>query len=361
MATDKGPETITLPWASDFHCHLRQGTMMETVTPMVEQGGVRTVLAMPNLTPPLTKTQMALDYGKQLQKLAPNVHFILTLYLNPDLTPEEIAKAAASGITAVKVYPSGVTTNSDWGVLDLKQYYPTFAAMQEHNMVLCLHGECPSDSEKGICILNAEERFLATLQELHREFPKLRIVLEHATTKAAVDCVKSLGDTVACTITAHHLHITVDDWAGQPHHFCKPVAKYPTDRDALREIAVSGHPRFFLGSDSAPHPRKAKQGEKPAAGVFTTPLLIPLMATLFDKLGCLDKLEGFVSTNGRNFYQLPPATTSDGSITLTRTAGLQVPDTYVVQGSAANADGEPDTIVPFMAGAQLAWSITSTH
>ncbi|KAJ2048639.1 dihydroorotase, partial [Coemansia sp. S2] len=229
-------DSLSLPWASDFHCHLRQGDMMDTVVPMVEQGGVRTVLAMPNLTPPLTTTQMAVDYGTALQKLAPSVHFILTLYLSPDLTPEEVAKAAAAGITAVKVYPSGVTTNSDWGVLDFKVYYPTFQAMQDHNMVLCLHGECPSDAKKGICILNAEERFLATLRELHQEFPRLRIVLEHATTKAAVDCVKSLGDTVACTITAHHLFITIDDWAGQPHHFCKPVAKYPSDRDALQDV-----------------------------------------------------------------------------------------------------------------------------
>ncbi|KAJ1897060.1 dihydroorotase [Kickxella alabastrina] len=348
------PASITLPWASDFHCHLRQGAMMETVTPMVEQGGVHTVLAMPNLTPPLTTTQMAVDYGKELQKLAPNVHFILTLYLNPALTPAEIAKAAAAGITAVKVYPSGVTTNSDWGVLDFKIYYPTFQAMQDANMVLCLHGECPSDAAKGICILNAEERFLATLCELHQAFPKLRIVLEHATTQAAVECVKSLGDTVGCTITAHHLFIIIDDWAGHPHHFCKPVAKFPHDRDALREVVKSGHPRFFLGSDSAPHPRSAKQGEKPAAGVFTTPILIPLMATLFDKMECLDKLEGFISTYGRQFYGLPEPT--DGTITLVRLP-LGVPAAYAVSGSAS--DGE--TVVPFMASTEIEWSIAKTE
>ncbi|KAJ2654230.1 dihydroorotase [Coemansia sp. RSA 1200] len=352
--SSKPIDTITLPWASDFHCHLRQGAMMETVTPMVEQGGVRTVLAMPNLTPPLTTAQMAYDYGKDLQQLAPKVKFILTLYLNPDLTPEEINKAAKLGITAVKMYPSGVTTNSDWGVVDLKMYYKTFHAMQENNMVLCLHGECPSDAEKGICILNAEERFLDTLRELHKDFPRLRIVLEHATTKAAVECVKSLGETVGCTITAHHLFITVDDWAGQPHHFCKPVAKFPDDRKALREVVMSGHPRFFLGSDSAPHPRKAKQGEKPAAGVFTTPILIPLLATLFEKLGCLDKLEAFVSTHGRGFYQLPAANsnTAEGSITLVRTAN-GVPAAYNVAGS----DVDGDTVVPFMSGQELAWQI----
>ncbi|KAJ2705907.1 dihydroorotase [Coemansia spiralis] len=344
------PDTITLPWASDFHCHLRQGAMMEAVTPLVEQGGVRTVLAMPNLTPPLTTTQMAVEYGQQLQALAPRVHFILTLYLNPELTPDEIQRAAAAGITAVKMYPSGVTTNSEWGVADLKAYYPTFAAMQEANMVLCLHGECPSDADKGICILNAEERFLDTLRELHGEFPRLRIVLEHATTRAAVECVKALGDTVGCTITAHHLFLTVDDWAGQPHHFCKPVAKFPSDRAALRDVVASGHPRFFLGSDSAPHPRHAKQGERPAAGVFTTPVLIPLLATLFETLGCLPRLEGFVSTHGRAFYQLPAP--GDATITLTRTAALKVPAAYTV-------GGQQETVVPFMAGAELAWSIAN--
>ncbi|KAJ1718876.1 dihydroorotase [Coemansia erecta] len=356
MTTNTDATTITLPWASDFHCHLRQGPMMETVTPMVEQGGVRTVLAMPNLTPPLTTADMAVEYGKSLQKLAPDVHFILTLYLNPKLTPDEIKKAAASGITAVKVYPSGVTTNSEWGVLDFKAYYPTFSAMQDAGMVLCLHGECPSDASKGICILNAEERFLSTLRELHQEFPRLRIVLEHATTKAAVDCVKSLGETVACTITAHHLYITIDDWAGHPHHFCKPVAKYPHDRDALREVVKSGHPRFFLGSDSAPHPRSAKQGEKPAAGVFTTPVLIPLMVSLFESMGCLDKLEGFISSHGRKFYGLSEK--PSGSITLTR-APFKVPTMYTIAGSDQGDGGA--TVVPFMAETEIPWSITRTE
>ncbi|KAJ2549461.1 dihydroorotase [Coemansia sp. RSA 1933] len=354
-ASKKTVDTIKLPWASDFHCHLRQDAMMETVTPMVEQGGVRTVLAMPNLTPPLTTAQMAYEYGQTLQQLAPNVKFILTMYLNPELTAEEINKAAGLGITAVKMYPSGVTTNSDWGVVDLKMYYATFQAMQDNNMVLCLHGECPSDADKGICILNAEERFLDTLRELHKDFPRLRIVLEHATTKAAVDCVKSLGDTVGCTITAHHLFITIDDWAGQPHHFCKPVAKFPDDRNALRDIVKSGHPRFFLGSDSAPHPRKAKQGEKPAAGVFTTPILIPLLATLFGKIGCLDKLESFVSTHGRAFYQLPAISAADSSaITLERTRS-KVPDSFSILGK----EDDDETVVPFMSGQELEWQIKS--
>lgn len=346
-------DTITLPYASDFHCHLRQGPMMETVTPMVRQGGVSTVLAMPNLIPPLTSTQMAVEYGQQLQKLAPDVHFILTMYLNPALTPEEIALAANNGITAVKVYPSGVTTNSDWGVLDFKQYYPTFQAMQHHNMVLCLHGECPSDAQKGICILNAEEKFLDTLRQLHQDFPKLRIVLEHATTRAAVECVKSLGDTVGCTITAHHLYITVDDWAGQPHHFCKPVAKYPSDRDALQEVVRSGHPRFFLGSDSAPHPRTAKQGEKPAAGVFTTPVLVPLLVGLFEKLGCIERLEGFLSTNGRKFYKLPPVDDKAPKLVLQKVPS-KVPETYGIKDTDSK-----ETVVPFMADKELDWKIIS--
>ncbi|KAJ2822143.1 dihydroorotase [Coemansia erecta] len=353
MASNNTPETLTLPWASDFHCHLRQGAMMETVTPMVTQGGVKTVLAMPNLTPPLTKTHMAVEYGQQLQKLAPDVHFILTLYLNPDLTPEEIKKAAGAGITA-------------WG--DDKQRLGS-SGLQGVLPDICgdggaQHGAVPARRVSFGCEqgdLHSERRGAVPGDPARaaRVVPQIAHCARARDHQGRGGLRKSLGDTVACTITAHHLFITVDDWAGQPHHFCKPVAKFPSDRDALQEVAKSGHPRFFLGSDSAPHPRKAKQGEKPAAGVFTTPVLVPLVATLFEKLGCLDKLEGFISTNGRNFYQLPQPGPADGTITLTRSAGLQVPASYAVHGSAAGADSEPDTVVPFMAGSELFWSIKS--
>ena len=181
----------------------------------------------------------------------------MTLYLSPELTPDEIRKASAAGIagnsfavyihtrfdirrSGVKSYPRGVTTNSEGGIESYEAYYPVFAAMQEEDMVLNLHGEVPSSAETNTCVLNAEPTFLPHLRKLHATFPRLRIVLEHATTRAAVECVKSLGDTVACTITAHHLALTVDDWAGQSFNFCKPVAKYPDDRQALHDVVKEG-------------------------------------------------------------------------------------------------------------------------
>lgn len=201
---------------------------------------------------------MALAYQRDLQAIDPSVEYMMTLYLSPELTPDEIRKAAKAGIAGVKSYPRGVTTNSEGGIESYDVYYPIFEAMQEVDMVLNLHGEVPSDaatvssalallqfilsmiSFKNICVINAEPAFLPHLRSLHAKFPRLRIVLEHATTRAAVECVKSLGDTVACTITAHHLALTVDDWAGQGWNFCKPVAKFPDDRQALRDVIAEG-------------------------------------------------------------------------------------------------------------------------
>ncbi|KAK9729525.1 dihydroorotase [Basidiobolus ranarum] len=274
--------TITVPAACDFHLHLRQGDLMKLVTPEVEKGGVSLAYIMPNLKPVVANTEQALAYKAELQQLAPNVTFLMTLYLSPELNPEEIRKAAKAGVKGVKSYPRGVTTNSDSGIESYTAYYPVFKAMEEEGLVLNLHGEVPSDAEKNICVMNAEETFLSHLKELHEAFPKLRIVLEHATTKAAVDMVKSLGDTVGCTITVHHLSLTVDDWAGQAHHFCKPVAKYPQDRAALRQVIKEGHPRFFLGTDSAPHPKHLKECAQACAGVYTSSHVLPYVATILE-------------------------------------------------------------------------------
>lgn len=222
----------------DFHCHLRQSSMMEMVAPKISSGGVRLALVMPNLRPPITTTDQALAYKTELSLLSPTTEFLMTLYLNPELTPEEIYHAHANGIIGVKSYPKGVTTNSDSGIESYELYYPVFEAMQKVGMVLNLHGEIPSDSAKDVCVMNAEQEFLTHLIKLHQDFPSLKIVLEHATTMKAVECVKSLGNTVACTITIHHLILVVDDWAGCCHNFCKPVAKFPHDRAALREVIL---------------------------------------------------------------------------------------------------------------------------
>ncbi|KAI0759928.1 Dihydroorotase [Irpex lacteus] len=346
MATEA---TLTIAAPADFHVHLRQGTFSELVTKHVRQGGFSLAYVMPNLQPPILNTEEALLYKSQLQAIDPAVEYMMTLYLSPELTPDEIRKASAAGIAGVKSYPRGVTTNSEGGIESYEAYYPVFAAMQEEDMVLNLHGEVPSSAETNTCVLNAEPTFLPHLRKLHASFPKLRIVLEHATTRAAVECVKSLGDTVACTITAHHLALTVDDWAGQAYNFCKPVAKYPDDRQALRDVIKEGHPRFFLGSDSAPHPPVKKSTASPsqpcAAGVYTSPILLPLVAHLLESFGALDKLEGFVSTNGRAFYKKPARAGLEVSL---RRTTKRIDEVWT-QGQ--------DSVVPFWAGKELGWDI----
>jgi dihydroorotase len=278
-------QTLTIPAVDDFHVHLRQGSMMHAVTPLVYAGGVRRCAVMPNTVPPIDSVEAAMDYRAQLRQIDPRVQFLMTICLHDKLTPTDIAGAKAAGIFGIKLYPRGVTTNSDNGVEDLCAYDELFDAMAENGLPLLIHGEVPSNPQLDICVMNAEQRFLPELQRIHRRFPRLKIVLEHLSSAAAVECVKSLGDTVAATITAHHLELTVDDWAGNSLNFCKPPAKKAGDREALRSVVAEGHPRFFLGSDSAPHPRSAKTGAIAKAGIFTTPLLLPYLADSFELIG----------------------------------------------------------------------------
>ncbi|KAL4266443.1 metallo-dependent hydrolases superfamily protein [Pleurotus pulmonarius] len=355
---------ISVSSPADFHVHLRQGPMSSLVTPHVREGGFSLAYVMPNLKPPITTTEQALAYKHDLEKIDPSVHYLMTLYLSPELTPDEIRKAKRAGIVGVKSYPRGVTTNSDGGIESYEVYYPVFEAMQEVDMVLNLHGEVPSDASANVHILNAEPTFLPHLFALHAAFPRLRIVLEHATTRAAIEAVKSCGNTVGCTITPHHLALTVDDWAGQALNFCKPVAKYPDDRQALRQVIKEGHPRFFLGSDSAPHPSHAKTtcatDHGCAAGIYTSPILLPLVTDLLDSFGALDKVDGFVSRFGREFYkveEVAPALRDggDGGVVLRqvppeRLQDNRVPERYV------SANGQED-VIPFWAGRGIRWEI----
>ncbi|KAG6841316.1 hypothetical protein C0991_012315 [Blastosporella zonata] len=328
--------------------------MSALVTPHVKKGGFNLAYVMPNLQPPITTTNQALEYKKNLESIDPTVTYLMTLYLSLDLTPEEIRKAKAAGVTGVKSYPRGVTTNSEGGIESYETYYPVFEAMQEVDMVLNLHGEIPSDASANTHILNAEPKFLPHLLKLHATFPRLRIVLEHATTRAAVEAVKLCGPTVACTITAHHLALTVDDWAGQSWNYCKPVAKYPDDRLALREVISEGHPRFFLGSDSAPHPPHTKSTSTVshgcAAGIYTSPVLLPLVAHLLESFNSLERLEDFVSNFGRAFYKQTISADIHSKVVLRRpsSGGFLVDNQYVL--------GE-NSVVPFWAGKQLRWEI----
>ncbi|KAJ7368029.1 hypothetical protein DFH08DRAFT_830121 [Mycena albidolilacea] len=345
---------IIVPSPADFHVHLRQGKMATLVTPHVRNGGFSLAYVMPNLKPPVTTTAQALAYKAELESIDSSVEYLMTLYLSPDLTPEEVVKAKEAGIAGVKSYPRGVTTNSDGGIESYEMYYPVFEAMQRVDMVLNLHGEVPSDAKTNTHILNAEPKFLTHLHALHKAFPRLRIVLEHATTRAAVDAVKACGPTVACTITAHHLELTVDDWAGQSFNFCKPVAKYPDDREALRQVIRDGHPRFFLGSDSAPHPVHSKSTSTPtqgcAAGIYTSPILLPLVAHLLESFDALDKLEGFVSTFGRCFYRRELSAENTSNVVLRKIDG------HVVEGKYG---ADEESVVPFWAGKEINWKIVT--
>ncbi|KAG1749433.1 dihydroorotase [Suillus lakei] len=269
MSTANYGDTIEVTAPADFHVHLRDGELSKLVTPHVHRGGFYLAYVMPNLVPPITTTEMAIEYKKKLKEYSGSskVEFLMTLYLSDALHPGDVKNWKAAGVVGVKSYP---------GIESYDKYDELFRAMEVHGIVLNLHGEIPSDHSKNICVLNAEERFLPVLANLANKYPKLRIVLEHATTAAAVNAVKACGDNVACTITAHHLALTVDDWA---------------------EAIKSGNKKFFLGSDSAPHPSLSKSTATAtsgcAAGVYTSPILLPLVAHLLDSFGAIDRLADF--------------------------------------------------------------------
>ncbi|KAF2640226.1 Dihydroorotase [Massarina eburnea CBS 473.64] len=367
-------EEIELPAAFDAHVHLRDGEMAQLVAPTIRKGGVDTVYVMPNLVPPITTVQQCLDYKKRLQAIEPNVEYLMSLYLHESITPSEIQEAKKAGITGVKSYPAGVTTNSSSGVLDYETFYPVFAEMEAQDMVLNLHGEVPSSpahahisttttknpfspSSTAITILNAEPAFLPTLLSLHKKFPKLRIILEHCSTSAALATVLKCGPTVVGTITAHHLSLIIDDWAGDPFCFCKPVAKTPEDRDALLRAVVGSEGKFFLGTDSAPHPLGKKRGEdKVAAGVFTQPYALGYVLDALKtgvERGVIKEeevtksvLEGFFSGWGRRFYGLGEG--KGGNVVLRRGKEMVA--------DVLRKDGLAVEVVPFRRG-ENTWSL----
>ncbi|SCV99427.1 LAFE_0A02916g1_1 [Lachancea fermentati] len=354
---------INLGVTCDMHVHLRDGAMCQLITPTVRQGGISVAYIMPNLQPPITTIERVVDYKKQLQALAPQTTFLMSFYLSKDLTPELIHEAASIGaIDGVKCYPAGVTTNSSSGVdpNDFSAFYPIFNAMEQEGLVLNLHGEKPSTGENGndIHVLNAEESFLPALKKLHQDFPNLKIILEHCTTAAAIETIEMINKgitdpakiKVAATITAHHLYLTIDDWAGNPINFCKPVAKLPKDKRALVSAAISGKPYFFFGSDSAPHPLSNKARHiNVCAGVYSQSLAIPYLAQVFEEQDSIDKLKGFVSDFGLQFYGVKKEDLKslDEAIIFKRK--------QVVPNSIS--DGEGIIVAPFKAGDKLDWSV----
>lgn len=341
---------LVLTQPDDWHVHLRDGAMLGRVVPDTARRFARAV-AMPNLVPPVTTTASALAYRERILAAVPvGMRFepLLTLYLTERTQPSDIATAKASGaVHAVKWYPAGATTNSESGVSDIGRCTEALVAMEAHEVPLLVHGEV---TDPAVDVFDRErvfiERHLAPLLE---RFPRLRVVLEHITTREAVDFVLQAHPGVAATITAHHLLLNRNAlFAGglRPHHYCLPVLKREQHRQALLEAATSGDPKFFLGTDSAPHARHAKESACGCAGIYTAHAAIELYAEAFDLAGALERLEGFASFHGADFYRLPR---NPGQITLEARA-WQVPNQY---------GEEPDAIVPFRAGDAVRWRLVT--
>jgi dihydroorotase len=339
---------VTFPKPFDMHVHLRQDDLLHQVTPWTARCFAKAVV-MPNLTPPIRTAHDVERYRQEIMSTAkgsPDFEPLMTFKILPDTDPATLAGLQQAGVVAGKVYPKGLTTNAEDGVEDYFALYPVFAAMEKLGLVLCLHGEKPGKNIEG---LDREREFLRTLFYLARTFPKLRIVMEHITTAAAVDAVLHLPDTVAATITVHHLLLTHDDVGGdrmRPHHYCKPVAKLLSDRDALIEAAISGCPRFFFGSDSAPHPRDRKECSECCAGIFTAPVALPLLAEIFARHNALDRIQLFLHDNAMRFYGL------------SETPPPHRPNITLVQ-EPWSVPEEIDGIVPFYAGQQLSWKVAN--
>ena len=283
----------------DMHVHLRQGEMLALVAPYTARDFAAAVV-MPNLTPPVTSLAQVLDYRREILRAAGDSFVpLMTLFFRPYSRAELLA--ARPHIIGLKLYPAGMTTNSEAGLADMDTARETLALMEELGIPLLIHGEgC------GF-VMDREAVFLPVVEKWARAFPRLRIVLEHVTTRAGMELVDRFENLFA-TITLHHLHITLDDVLGglmRPHLFCKPVAKRPEDRDALRRAAVD-HPRAFFGSDSAPHPVSAKEAPGCAAGIFSAPVALPALAALFEEMNALDRLQAFVSERACAAYGLTP-------------------------------------------------------
>jgi len=338
---------IQLLRPDDWHIHLRDGPCLRTTVAHARQQFGRAVV-MPNLDPPVTTTAQALAYRERiLGEIPAQSKFVplMTLYLTDTTTPGEIEKACASGhVVAAKLYPAGATTNSDAGVTNVAKIDTVLATMQDVGFPLLVHGET---SDPRVDIFDREKAFIEhILMRLVEKFPRLPIVLEHITTRFAVDFVRQAPDHIAATITAHHLLMNRNALlAGgvRPHLYCLPILKREDDRQALVDAAVSGNPKFFLGTDSAPHPRSRKEAACGCAGIYTAHAAIELYAEAFDQVAALGRLENFASRFGARFYGLP---SHDESITLARN-DQEVPACYPFAG------GE---LVPFRAGGQLAWT-----
>ena len=343
------PESITITRPDDWHVHLRDGPAMALVVGATARQFARAIV-MPNLKPPIVNVAMAEAYRERIRAAVPaGARFepLMTLYLTDDTKPSEIERASASGaVKAVKYYPAGATTNSASGVSDIRKCDDALAAMQAAGMPLLVHGEV---TDPAVDLFDREAAFLErVLAPLVARFPKLKVVVEHATTREAVRFVERASANVGATITVHHLLLNRNAlFAGglRPHHYCLPVIKREEHRQALVRAATSGNPKFFLGTDTAPHPRGAKECDCGAAGIYTAHAALELYAEAFDAAGALERLEAFASHHGADFYGLPRNT---GRVTLEKVE-WEVPREYLF-GDAA--------VVPLRAGESIGWRLS---
>ncbi len=330
-------KTITLNSPMDMHLHLRDNDMLKTTVPLSAAHFAGAII-MPNLVPPVTSRMQLIEYRDRIKRHTDNQFTpYMTLFFKSEYDYTFLA-SVQDELTAIKLYPAGITTNSEGGVsgFDLEDLRPTLSAMGDLGIPLCIHGET------GGFVMDREAEFVPIYEKLAQAFPDLKIIMEHITT---ADSLKALDrhPNLYATITLHHLYITLDDVAGgmlKPHLFCKPIAKRPEDRDALLEAALNAHPKVMFGSDSAPHPQSAKEAPGCAAGVFTAPVALPALAQLFDKHGKLSNLQAFVSDNALKIYGITPP---QKKIKLIKKPFI-VPQKY-------------DTVVPMFAGEELGWSI----
>lgn len=345
-------DTITLPRPDDWHLHLRDGEVLRTVVPHTARDFGRAIV-MPNLQPPITETAQAVAYRERILAARPegsDFTPLMTLYLTEATTPSEVELAAASGVVhALKMYPAGATTHSDAGVRDVRRCEETLAAMEAHGLPLLMHGERVGD---GIDLFDREQRFLDdVLAPLRARHPRLRLVLEHVTTAAGARLVTGDDPYLAGTFTPQHLLYDRNDLlAGglRPHYYCMPILKRREDREALLEAATSGHPRVFLGTDSAPHTQDRKECACGCAGCYTAPQALALYAEAFEAAGALERLPDFASRNGPAFYGLPVNATT---VTLERRP-QGVPTAY-----GAAPEDRSRAIIPLRAGGEVAWRV----
>ncbi len=347
--TPDQPTSLTLTRPDDWHLHVRDGDALRTVVPHTAAQFGRAII-MPNLRPPVTTAAQAVAYRDRIRAAVPegmDFEPLMTLYLTDNLPPDEIRRAKDAGVVALKLYPAGATTNSDAGVTDIRKTHRTLEAMQREGVLLLVHGEVTSSD---IDLFDREAVFIdQVMVPLRRDFPELKVVFEHITTREAAQYVAQAGAHTAATITAHHLlynRNAIFQGGIRPHYYCLPVLKREVHRQALVAAATSGSDRFFLGTDSAPHPAHLKEHATGCAGCYTAHAALELYAEAFENAGALDRLEGFASFHGPAFYGLPRNT---GTVTLRREAWTP-PESFAF----GNAE-----LKPLRSGEALRWRLVA--